>query len=360
MKITSFEVDQKALSTYRRTEKSESTIQVFRVPAAEQTPNQAMNQSLNQPDPNAVVLSLSTEDIGAKEAELDKMFHLSEADLAKIRLLEKLLSALTGKKFKFQQVVRLDDESREKASAVNAPVSSPGLALGRRNGAVTGAGNIGIRITAKHEIYEAEQMSFSSKGVVNTADGRSIDFKVNLHMSREYYESSEMLIEIGAKMQDPLVINFDGRGIAFGDDMIELDITLDGSKDRFKNLLSGSGFLALDKNGNGEIDDGSELFGPQTGRGFEELAAYDTDQNGWIDESDWVFDSLKIWTVSPSGEKTLIGLKEADVGAIYLGNVASQFHIKQGAENVARMRETSVYLKESGGAGTIHEIDLKI
>ena len=355
MKITNFAVEQSALSTYRKTEKSESMIQVFRVPPAEQ-----QNQPVNQLDQNAVVLSLGTEDISAKEAELDKMFHLSEEDLAKIRLLEKLLSALTGKKFKFQQVVRLDDESREKTSAAQAPASNPGLALGHRNRPANGAGNIGIRITAKHELHEVEQMSFESRGVVNTADGRSIDFKVNLNMSREYYESSDVLIEIGAKMQDPLVINFDGRGIAFGEDMIELDITLDGSKDQFKNLAAGSGFLALDKNGNGEIDDGTELFGPQTGRGFDELAAYDGDQNGWIDESDLVFDSLKIWTISPEGEKTLIGLKEADVGAIYLGNVASQFHIKQGAENVARIRETSVYLKESGGAGTIHEIDLKI
>lgn len=341
MKITSFEVEQKAFSSYSKIEKSESSIHVFKVNPEEQ---------------QAVALSLTNPDISTEEASIDKLFHLSEEDMAKIRLLEKLLSALTGKKFKFQQVVKLDEESKPKATGVNRPAVNPGLGsnVGR-------AGNIGIRITSKHELSESEQMSFSSRGVVNTADGRTIDFKVNLNMARSYYESSEVLIEIGAKMQDPLVINFDGRGIAFGEDMIELDINLDGTIDQFKNLASGSGFLALDKNGNGVIDDGTELFGPETGRGFEELSEYDTDKNGWIDESDAIFESLSIWTVSPSGEKTLIGLKEADVGAIYLGNVASQFHVKQGAETVARIRESSVYLKESSGAaGVIHEIDLKI
>jgi hypothetical protein len=347
MKITNFEVEQKAFSSYSRIEKSESSIHVFKVNPPEQQAGAASQ--------NPVALSLSGAEISTEETEFDKLFHLSEEDLAKIRLLEKLLSALTGKTFKFQQVVKLDDESRAKAtrsSAPNVSVANPG----RPN-----AGNIGIRITARHELQESEQMSFSSRGVVKTADGRTIDFKVNLNMARSYYESSEVLIEIGAKMQDPLVINFDGRGIAFGEDMIELDINLDGTIDQFKNLAAGSGFLVFDKNGNGVVDDGSELFGPETGRGFDELAAYDTDKNGWIDESDVIFKSLSIWTVSPSGEKTLIGLKEADVGAIYLGNISSQFHVKQGADTVARIRESSVYLKESSGlAGVIHEIDLKI
>lgn len=345
MKITNFEVEQKAFSSYSKIEKSESSIHVFKVNPQEQQANVA-----NQ---NPVVLSLSESEMRPEEAEFDKLFHLSEEDLAKIRLLEKLLSALTGKKFKFQQVVKLDGESKS--------ATKPGVSNNPSFNNSAAGGNIGIRITAKHELSESEQMSFTSKGVVNTADGRTIDFKVNLNMARSYYESSEVLIEIGAKMQDPLVINFDGRGIAFGEDTIELDINLDGTIDQFKNLAAGSGFLAFDKNGNGLVDDGTELFGPETGRGFDELAAYDGDKNGWIDESDAIFKSLSIWTVSPSGEKTLIGLKEADVGAIYLGNISSQFHVKQGSETIARIRESSVYLKEStGAAGVVHEIDLKI
>ena len=54
-------------------------------------------------------------------------------------------------------------------------------------------------------------------------------------------------------------------------------------------LGSGSGFLALDKNGNGKIDDGSELFGTKSGDGFADLAEYDSDGNGWIDEKGRVY-----------------------------------------------------------------------
>lgn len=43
--------------------------------------------------------------------------------------------------------------------------------------------------------------------------------------------------------------------------------------------------LSLDQNGNGEIDNGTELFGTKSGDGFADLARYDLDYNGWIDET---------------------------------------------------------------------------
>lgn len=58
--------------------------------------------------------------------------------------------------------------------------------------------------------------------------------------------------------------------------------------------MRGSGFLALDRNQNGVVDDGSELFGTQSGDGFAHLALYDQDSNGWIDANDPVFDKLRI------------------------------------------------------------------
>lgn len=351
MKISSFDVEQRALSSFSRMTKSEASIHVFKVETPIAPPNQLGLGEL------PIELSLSEEGLNAKETELDTMFHLSEEDKAKIRLLETLLSALTGKRFKFQQVVKMDEGSRGEGKS-KASESNGKLAV--KNTPQNTRSEIGIRITAKHEVFESEQMSFRSEGVVKTSDGREIQFAVNLNMARSYYESSDVLIEMGAKLQDPLVINFDGKGVAFGEDSIELDITLDGTAERFRNLAQGSGFLVMDKNGNGEVDDGSELFGPQSGNGFAELSAYDEDGNGWIDESDTAFGALKIWTVSPDGQKTMIGLKEADVGAIYLGSVASDYHVKNGDELIAKIRETSVYLKETGGAGTLHMLDLKI
>ena len=51
-------------------------------------------------------------------------------------------------------------------------------------------------------------------------------------------------------------------------------------------LGKGSGFLALDKDGNGKIDDGNELFGTKSSDGFGDLREYDSDGSGWIDEND--------------------------------------------------------------------------
>lgn len=57
------------------------------------------------------------------------------------------------------------------------------------------------------------------------------------------------------------------------------------------------GFLALDRNGNGVVDDGRELFGNQhhAANGFEELRRFDTNQDGVINAGDPVFSVLHVW-----------------------------------------------------------------
>ena len=75
-------------------------------------------------------------------------------------------------------------------------------------------------------------------------------------------------------MLDPLVINFKNASASLGDRNYYFDIDCDGKR---ITLLSPEWVqvLALDRNNNNIIDDGSELFGPQSGNGFNELAVYD-------------------------------------------------------------------------------------
>ncbi len=117
--------------------------------------------------------------------------------------------------------------------------------------------------------------------------------------------------------------------------------------------------LALDKNGDGVINDGSELFGTKSGDGFRDLAAYDSDGNGWIDENDEIWEKLLIWTRDEDGKEICYKLSEKGVGAIYTGNVNTDFSLN-GADNAAngRIRRTGLFLYENGMAGTVQHVDV--
>jgi hypothetical protein len=160
-------------------------------------------------------------------------------------------------------------------------------------------------------------------------------------------------------LTDPLVINLDSNPVSVSDQTFYFDIDCDGVLDEISTLSSGNGFLALDKNGDGIINDGSELFGTRSGNGFSDLAAYDEDQNGWIDEADSIFNKLKVWTKDENGNDKLISLKDADIGAIYLGSSATGYSLKDSDNSTnAYIRSSGIYLKESGGSGVISQIDL--
>jgi hypothetical protein len=217
----------------------------------------------------------------------------------------------------------------------------------------------------RHESYtEAEQMSFSASGVVQTADGRSIGFSLSLSMARYYHEESDVSVRMGSARNtgDPLVINFNGNAAQLTDQRFSFDLNADGTASEQINFLgSGSGFLVFDRNGDGKINDGSELFGARTGDGFAELAALDGDRNGWIDENDDIYSQLSIWIKNPSGADILRSLKEADVGAISVSHVATPFSIKDANNDLqGQVRASGVYLQESGGVGSIQQIDLTV
>ena len=207
--------------------------------------------------------------------------------------------------------------------------------------------------------YEFEQVSYQAKGVVHTADGRTINVDIHMQMSREF--TSYMEIDIESRLVDPLVINYGGTAASLMGDRFQFDLTMDGNMDNLAVLGEGSGFLAVDWNGDGVINDGSELFGPSTGCGFSELRQYDTDGNGWIDENDEIFDKLVVWHRDKDGNDTVFTLRELGIGAIYLGDIATEFSFKDETnQTLGVMRSTSFFLKECGGAGTVSHIDMTV
>ena len=194
--------------------------------------------------------------------------------------------------------------------------------------------------TVQYFRSETEETCFSTNGKVVTADGREIDFNLELSMSRsftEYYEENVSTLRV---FTDPLVINLDSPIASVSDVKIRFDLDCDGTEDEISALGEGSGFLALDLNEDGVINDGSELFGTASGDGFSDLSKYDTDGNGWIDEADEIFDRLVIAYIKEDGTQELVKLKDRDVGAIYLQSAPTEFSLKDTAAMIPLIRKS--------------------
>lgn len=220
------------------------------------------------------------------------------------------------------------------------------------------------KITVQSKFYmETESTAYRSSGSVRTEDGRELSFELTVEMSRSFTAEYGSYMEESYTMVDPLVIELDDKCADLTEKTFLFDLDADGKEEKIYDLRENSGLLALDKNGDGKINDGSELFGTKSGNGFKDLAAYDEDGNGWIDENDSIFKKLKIWTKDKNGKDVLLDLKKADVGAINLGSVATDFALKSLKNNatMGQVKRTGFFLKESTGeAGAVQHVDLAV
>ncbi|HEY3276566.1 MAG TPA: hypothetical protein VGJ94_08090 [Syntrophorhabdaceae bacterium] len=217
----------------------------------------------------------------------------------------------------------------------------------------------GLAYSSIETYTEEEQTAFSAKGTI-TADGKEYAFSVSLLMERSYSISESIDLRAGDALKDPLVVNLGLGPVDLSGKRIKFDIDMDGSDEEMPVPGGASGFLVIDKNGNGIVDDGSELFGPSSGDGYGELAAYDEDKNGWIDEGDSAFARLSVWR-SDGESESLQRLSELNIGALYTGSASTPFEIKDdGNETEAKIQKTGIYLREDGTVGTTQKIDLAL
>lgn len=273
----------------------------------------------------------------------------------RMKVLRLMIELMTGKPVKVFSMEDLRDPLKT--------VSSNGNGASGSTNAAPSAG-FGIDYAFSSSRVEFEQVSFAAQGTVRTTDGREISFEVGFSMQRSFAESINVRFTAGdaaRQLKDPLVLDFGGPAGALSDLRFAFDLDADGNLDQIPMLAGGTGYLAIDRNANGRIDNGKELFGPTTGAGFKELAALDSDGNGWIDEADPAFAQLRIWRPDENGVGTLQTLADAGVGALYLGNVATPFDLRNNAnETLGVMRSSSIYLRENGSVGTVSQIDLSV
>lgn len=161
--------------------------------------------------------------------------------------------------------------------------------------------------------------------------------------------------------KDPLLIDIDGDGIETTsvENGVYFDQENDGFAEKSAWVGKDDGVLAYDKNNNGRIDDGNELFGDSYVKtdgtlatsGFDALSDLDSNGDGIINSEDTNFQSIKIL----KGDGTLLSLEEAGISTISLNSKNSV--IRDGNGN--RQLTSGTYTKTDGTTGKISDYELQ-
>lgn len=305
---------------------------------------------------HAIKISGSMTSLVFETADAAEEDPITSKEELKIRMIEEFLTRLMGKKIKLR-VPKIKQISGGYDSSGQALDS---LKLVSFSGGLQSSAGFGLIYNRSETQIERSRVSFAAEGVVKTADGREINLNLNFNIDQEIVRQSSFQLRVGSALKDPLVINFGGGVASFSDRTMSFDIDFDGDQDTIQMLNANSGYLALDKNNNGSVDDGSELFGPQTDHGYGELAQYDEDGNGWIDENDSVFNHLKIWYHDEAGSSRLVALTDKNIGAIYLGSVDTQMNMYNSFGMAGALRESGLVLLENGESRIMQELDVRV
>ncbi|MEZ5504498.1 MAG: hypothetical protein R3F47_05740 [Gammaproteobacteria bacterium] len=209
--------------------------------------------------------------------------------------------------------------------------------------------------------YESEQQStLTIEGRLDLADNRSVDFVLHTRLdNRLLFESGSGEFARAALRTDPLILNLQGGATQLTDAAFTFDLDGDGQTESVSLATGGSGFIAFDRNGDGAINDGRELFGTRTGNGFAELAQFDDDGNGFIDEADAIFQQLQFWSRDENGNDRLQRLSELGIGAIGLDSADTPLILRgQSTQELGIIRSTGFFVREDGVVGTVQQVDL--
>ncbi len=209
-----------------------------------------------------------------------------------------------------------------------------------------------IKIDLKLEIIQKKKVvAKNNEKTIATSTMKSLKLKMAIDIRVEHAEHKA----------DPLIVDLDGDGfdlLPFKDGVM-FDINGDGKKELTSWITGDDAFLALDRNLNGKIDSGKELFGDQNGapNGFLELSKLDWDKNGILNLKDPMFKKLLLFRdlnrngKSEKGELT--PLYKVGIRSINLNYLKFRLSIKNSI-----LTSLSSYQKEDGQKGQIGDFDL--
>ncbi len=178
------------------------------------------------------------------------------------------------------------------------------------------------------------------------------------------YTRVEVSAQSGQQQEaDPLVLDLDGDGVELTDAARgqRFDISGSGTPVLMPFPAAGDAFLAVDRNANGTIDSGKELFGDQNGaaHGFAELAKYDQNLDGMINVQDAIFEQLLLFgDLDEDGDvrpDEFISLSRAGISAIDLRYEEVTRQLSDGN----RITQSSRFIRNDGSTGEAADVVLR-
>ena len=167
--------------------------------------------------------------------------------------------------------------------------------------------------------------------------------------------------------QSPLVLDLDGDGIVEThkeNSTVYFDHDNNGLAESTGWVGVDDGLLVRDLNDNGQIDNGTELFGNNSvlssgataANGFEALADLDSNQDGVFNSSDSAWNEVKVWKDANGNgrvdEGELLTLEQAGVSGINLEYQASDLSDENGNAH----KQTGSFIKTDGTTGSVHDV----
>jgi len=247
--------------------------------------------------------------------------------------------SLSGEGMLFDKLMALANQLLEMGNAFFDEVMR--LFEGFSGGPQTGSYDDFLRETLNRFLQGLPGMNNAAPGMNGVAvAGFQLEFRFEISVSAQF-TFQELQGEV--QQADPIILDLNGNGFDLTNyrDGARFDILGNGRAVPTAFVTGGDAFLAIDRNGDGIINSGRELFGDQNGaaNGFEELRKLDSNGDGVIDRHDADFDKLLLWRdngngITESGE--LISLRDAGIAAISL-NYRNVNHGAAGGNRIAQL-----------------------
>lgn len=168
------------------------------------------------------------------------------------------------------------------------------------------------------------------------------------------FSASVEIEQAAVQQSDPIVLDLNGNGIELTSykNGARFDIAGNGRQVTTAFVTGGDAFLAIDRNDNGAIDSGKELFGDQNGavNGYEELARLDSNGDHRINKLDRDFDQLRLFRDNGDGKTDpgeLISLAQAGIAELSLDYRAVALQASGGN----RIAQIATYRRADGSSG---------